>query len=307
MDLSYKNFKEVVISIIVGFFIGLSVIVPGISGSTIAIIMKVYDKFMYATSNIFKKFKASIIFLIPIAIGIILGFSLGFLLVKILLDLFPFITICLFVGLMVGTFPILFKEIKGTKNKTNKIPLFILGVILPIFISVISIFLATDKDITSVNILHYLLFIAIGILVSLTQLIPGLSATVLLMIFGYYKFLIDGVTIDLFNNVNLILIYLSLAMGFLIGTLMFSKIITKLLETKRTQFFFIICGLSIGSMVSVFLGNECIEIYKTWDNSEMVKDLIFGFIAIILGFALTFAIYLYDKNKNNNKTQSTSL
>ena len=307
MDLSYKNFKEVIISVIVGFFIGLSVIVPGISGSTIAIIMKVYDKFMYATSNIFKKFKASITFLIPIVIGIVLGFALGFLLVKTLLDLFPFVTICLFVGLMVGTFPILFKEIKGKKNETNKIPLFILGVILPIFISVISIFLATDKDITSVNILHYLLFIAIGILVSLTQLIPGLSATVLLMIFGYYKFLIDGVTIDLLNNVNLILIYLSLAMGFLIGTLMFSKIITKLLETKRTQFFFIICGLSIGSMVSVFLGNECIEIYKTWDNSEMVKDLIFGFIAIILGFALTFAIYLYDKNKNNNKAQSTTM
>ena len=182
--------------------------------------MKVYDKFMYATSNIFKKFKASITFLIPIVIGIVLGFALGFLLVKTLLDLFPFVTICLFVGLMVGTFPILFKEIKGKKNETNKIPLFILGVILPIFISVISIFLANDKDITSVNILHYLLFIAIGILVSLTQLIPGLSATVLLMIFGYYKFLIDGVSIDLLNDVNLILIYLSLAMGFLIGTLM---------------------------------------------------------------------------------------
>ena len=190
MDLSYKSFKEIIISVIVGFFIGLSVIVPGISGSTIAIIMKVYDKFMYATSNIFKKFKESIKFLIPIVIGIVIGFILGFLLVKILLDLFPFVTICLFVGLMVGTFPILFKEIKGEKIQTNKVTLFIIGVLLPILISVVSIFLATEKDITSVNLWHYLLFITIGILVSLTQLIPGLSATVLLMIFGYYKFLI---------------------------------------------------------------------------------------------------------------------
>ena len=212
MDLSYKSFKEIIISIIVGFFIGLSVIVPGISGSTIAIIMKVYDKFMYATSNIFKKFKESIKFLIPIVIGIVIGFILGFLLVKILLDLFPFVTICLFVGLMVGTFPILFKEIKGEKIQANKVTLFIIGVLLPILISVVSIFLATEKDITSVNLWHYLLFITIGILVSLTQLIPGLSATVLLMIFGYYKFLIDGVSIDLLKNVNLLLIYLSLAM-----------------------------------------------------------------------------------------------
>lgn len=306
MDLSYKSFKEIITSVIVGFFIGLSVIVPGISGSTIAIIMKVYDKFMYATSNIFKKFKESIKFLIPIAIGIVIGFILGFLLVKILLDLFPFVTICLFVGLMVGTFPILFKEIKGEKIQTNKVTLFIIGVLLPILISVVSIFLATEKDITSVNLWHYLLFITIGILVSLTQLIPGLSATVLLMIFGYYKFLIDGVSIDLLKNVNLLLIYLSLAMGFLIGTLMFSKIISKLLETKRIQFFFVICGLSIGSMVSVFLGNECLEIYYTWTNTEMIKDLIFGSIALILGFVITFMIYLYDKKKNNKVCESAN-
>lgn len=305
MDLSYKSFKEIIISVIVGFFIGLSVIVPGISGSTIAIIMKVYDKFMYATSNIFKKFKESIKFLIPIVIGIVIGFILGFLLVKILLDLFPFVTICLFVGLMVGTFPILFKEIKGENIQANKVTLFIIGVLLPILISVVSIFLATEKDITSVNLWHYLLFITIGILVSLTQLIPGLSATVLLMIFGYYKFLIDGVSIDLLKNVNLLLIYLSLAMGFLIGTLMFSKIISKLLVTKRIQFFFVICGLSIGSMVSVFLGNECLEIYNTWTNTEMVKDLIFGFVALILGFIVTFMIYLYDKKKNIKIDEST--
>ncbi len=298
MDISYKNFKEVLISIIVGFFIGLSVIVPGISGSTIAIIMKVYDKFMYATSNIFKKFKISVVFLLPILLGIIIGFALGFLLVKLLLDFFPFVTICLFVGLMIGTFPILFKEIKGQKITINNAALTIIGVILPILISICSIFLATEKNITDVNILHYLLFIGIGVLISLTQLIPGLSATVLLMIFGYYKFLIDGIGIDLLKDVNLLLIYLSLAMGFLIGTLLFSKIISKLLESRRISFFFIICGLSIGSMISVFLGNECLEIYEFWTKQEMVNDLIFGFIAVVLGFIITFAIYLYDKRRS---------
>ena len=94
-------------------------------------------------------------------------------------------------------------------------------------------------------------------------------------------------------------------MGFLIGTLMFSKIISKLLVTKRIQFFFVICGLSIGSMVSVFLGNECLEIYNTWTNTEMVKDLIFGFVALILGFIVTFMIYLYDKKKNIKIDEST--
>ena len=76
LDLKYKSFKELLISIFVGFSIGLSVIVPGISGSTIAIIMKVYDKMMYAFSNLFKKFKLCVLFLIPIGIGVVLGFGL---------------------------------------------------------------------------------------------------------------------------------------------------------------------------------------------------------------------------------------
>jgi putative membrane protein len=113
LDLKYKNPKEVLISIIVGFSIGLSVIIPGISGSTIAMVLKVYDKLMYSFSNVFKRFKDCILFLIPIIFGIGVGFILGFILVKALLEVFPFITICFFVGLMIGTYPILFKEIKG--------------------------------------------------------------------------------------------------------------------------------------------------------------------------------------------------
>ena len=49
-----------------GFFIGLAVIVPGISGSTVAIIFKLYDQFIYAVGNLLKKFKACFAFLLPI-------------------------------------------------------------------------------------------------------------------------------------------------------------------------------------------------------------------------------------------------
>lgn len=306
MDISYKNFKEILISTIVGFFIGFSVIVPGISGSTIAIIMKVYDKFMYATSNIFKKFKQSVIFLLPILIGVIIGFLLGFILVKTLLALWPFPTICLFVGLMIGTYPILLEEIKGEKLNYKKGSLFLIGILIPLIFSIVSMFLTSEKSLTDINIMHYLLFIVIGILVSLTQLIPGLSATVLLMIFGYYTFLLESISIDLLSNVNLLLIYLSLIMGFLLGTLMFSKIINKLLETKRKPFFFVICGLALASMISVFLGNDCLEIYSTWDSNSMVKDIIFGLVTILIGTAITLSIYFIDK-KNKQKNLSTKV
>lgn len=302
MELKYKNLKEIFISIFVGFSIGLSVIVPGISGSSIAIIMKVYDKLIYAFSNIFKRFKICIIFLLPIALGIIIGFALGFILVKILLEAFPFITICFFVGLMIGTYPILFKEIKGEKPKTKKSLLFALGTIIPIAITVISMQINTSNSLAEINLYHYILFLFIGILISLTQIIPGLSATVLLMMFGYYTALINGIGRELFSNVKLIFVYVSLVIGFIIGILLFSKIINKMLTSYRKPFFFMICGLSIGSIAAVFLGNECIEIYKTWIMPSIAIDIGLGIVALIVGFVITFLLYIFDK-KRENKTE----
>ena len=299
MELKYKSIKDVLISIFVGFSIGLSVIVPGISGSAIAMIMKVYDKLMYAFSNIFKKFKLCIVFLIPIIVGIVVGFGLGLVLVKILLEAFPFITICFFVGLMIGTYPILFKEIKGEALKTNKILLFVAGVVIPLIFSAVSLLSGADNSLTGLNPLHYVLFFVMGILVSLTQLIPGLSATVLLMIFGYYSSLMENIGLGLLSDFKLLLVYAALGIGFVVGTLMFSKIINKLLDTQRKPFFFVICGLSVGSVISVFLGNDCMEIYKLWTTDAMIMDLLLGLAFLLVGFAVSFSLYLVDKKRES--------
>lgn len=297
MELKYKSIKDVLISIFVGFSIGLSVIVPGISGSAIAMIMKVYDKLMYAFSNIFKKFKLCVVFLIPILVGIVAGFGLGVILVKILLEAFPFITICFFVGLMIGTYPILFKEIKGEELKVNKILLFVAGVIIPLIFSAISLLSGADNSLASLNPLHYLLFFVLGILISLTQLIPGLSATVLLMIFGYYSSLMENIGFELLGNLELLLVYVALFVGFVVGTLLFSKIINRLLETQRKPFFFVICGLSVGSVVSVFLGNDCMAIYKSWTTNAMITDILVGVAFLLIGFVASFSLYLLDKKR----------
>ena len=301
VDLKYKGFKEILISIFVGFSIGLSVIVPGISGSAIAIIMKVYDKMMYAFSNIFKKFKLCFLFLIPIGIGIIAGFGIGFVLVRLLLDTIPFITICFFVGLMVGTFPILFKEIRGEKSNMNGKLLFVGGMLVPLAITLISMAVGADNSLVGLSVGHYFLFVFLGVLVSLTQIIPGLSATVLLMMFGYYSAILNGVGSELFSDFGLIMVYVCLVIGFVIGILLFSKIINKLLEKKRRPFFFTICGLSVGSMLAVFLGNECVDIYKTWQTTYMIIDLCVGIPMLLIGFGLTFALYIFDKKREEKK------
>ena len=112
-DLKYRNPKEVARSGILGFFVGLAVIVPGVSGSAVAIIFKLYEKLLYAVSNILKRFKLCFLFLLPILFGAVLGFVLGFFGVKELLNILPFATPALFAGLMLGAYPAVTAEIKN--------------------------------------------------------------------------------------------------------------------------------------------------------------------------------------------------
>ncbi len=294
MDLKYKNIKEILISIVVGFSIGLSIIVPGVSGSTISIAFKVYDKLIYSISNIFKKFKLCFLFLLPIAFGALIGVLIGVVLIQFFLERFPFQTICLFVGLMIGTYPIVFSEIKEEKITPKRATLFGLGFVFPLIISIIVLFINYSASLDNLNILNYILFLVIGILIALTQIIPGLSATALLMIFGYFTPLMNNIGFDLLKDLNLLLVYIMLVIGFIIGMLLFSNIINKILDKHRKPFFFLICGLSLASIISIFLGKDCIEIYKTWDRTD-VLGIIVAFILLVCGICCSYMLYIYDK------------
>ena len=105
IDLKYGSAREDAKGGVLGAFIGLAIIVPGVSGSAVAIMMKLYEKLLYALGNIFKKFKRCALFLLPIAAGIVVGFALGFFGVKTLLDIMMFAVVALFAGLMAGAFP----------------------------------------------------------------------------------------------------------------------------------------------------------------------------------------------------------
>ena len=125
-------------SALLGLIIGLAVIVPGISGSTVAIIFKLYDQFLYAIGNLFKKFKACFLFLLPIGLGIIVGFLAGLLGVQKLLEWNLFAVVCLFAGLMIGAFPAVKDEIKGAKITPKRVILFLVGLAIPVILGCVS-------------------------------------------------------------------------------------------------------------------------------------------------------------------------
>lgn len=98
-----------------------------------------------------------------------------------------------------------------------------------------------------------------------------------------------------------------MVIGFVIGILLFSKVINRLLDRQKTPFFFAICGLSLGSMIAVFFGNECLDIYAEWTVQSMAKEIIFGVISFAFAFAGTFLLYIYDKKKSEKARENEKI
>jgi len=300
--------KEWWLCLLLGFFIGLAVVTPGVSGATIAIIFGLYAKLLYSFENIFKHFKSCFIFLLPIGIGIAIGFIFGFFIIQSIFDLFPFLVICLFAGMMIGAFPAVTDEIKGVKFDSKKIILFIIGIIIPVTIGIISIVLnESSSDPINANALLIILYFFMGFICSLTQLIPGLSCSALLMAFGQFGAILASVHLDyLLENPLVIVALCSFALGFGIGIIAFSKIINLLLKKKRDATYSTIVGLSLGSIISMFLNPDSWSVYTSWDSTgAILKDILIGIVLLAIGFALTYLLVRYQRKKDKENSNSS--
>ena len=292
-------------SALLGFFIGLAVIVPGISGSTVAIIFKLYDQFLYALGNLLKKFKKCFAFLLPIGLGIVVGVLLGFIAVKKLLAILPFAIVCLFAGLMCGAFPAVKDEIKDAKRTKKRLALFALGVLIPVVIGVVSAVLGErgaegGNAFDSVQWWHFLLALLLGAVMSVTQIVPGLSASAFLMAVGWFASLVDSVSMTYWQeNPAVFLVYGGLVLGFLAGLLGFSKLLTLLFAKAREGAYFAIVGLSLGSILSMFCNGDILAVYKSWASGGVnpVLDIVLGAMLFVAGVVGAYLLVRYERKK----------
>lgn len=300
-DLTYKNGAEVARGGVLGFFIGLAVIVPGVSGSTVAIIFKLYEKLLYALGNIVKKFKKCVRFLLPIAAGLLIGFVLGFLAIQKFIDISPFTVIGLFAGLMLGAFPAVYDEIKGEKKTPPRLLLFLLGLLVPVAIALISVYGTEGAgSLKHLNAGHYILFLLLGYLVAVTQIVPGLSATALLMAFGYFTPIMQSVHLSYWQEDPAVFaVYACLAVGFLLGLVTFSKLLTTIFAKWRKGAFFLIVGLSLGSIVTMFFNPDVCAVYEAWGTQLNVLDLVLGLVLFVVGVVIAYLFVKYERKKSN--------
>lgn len=305
------DFKQWILALILGVFIGLAVIVPGVSGSTIAIIFGLYVGMLYAFGNIFNDFRRCFMFLLPIGFGVIIGFLAGFIVIQKVFGIYLFQIICLFVGLMAGAIPALTNELKGAKANPLRIVLMAIGVMIPIAIGIVSIILTgnsteTAETFTSFPVSRYILYLPLGFIVSITQIVPGLSATAILMAFGQFAPILNSLHRDyIFENPQVLGLYAALGIGFVAGIVIISRIFSAILKKHKFTAFFMIVGLSFGSIASMFVNTDVYEVYTAWAKAGTVPvgTVIVGAVLLVVGFVCSFALTKYELSRNKTDTE----
>ena len=303
------NKRNLAKKILLGFFLGLAVIIPGVSGATIAIIFLMYEPLLNSISNLLSDFKKSFLFLLPIGIGAVVGFIVGLFAISRLFLIYPIILVGLFVGLMAGALPVVLDEIKNAKKTSMRVVLFVFGLVIPILISVFALLFNKNGETMAFDITFFkiLFYFVLGVLISLTQIVPGLSATALLIAVNEYSFILSCLHFSAIqNNPKILVLFLALFVGFVLGLILFSKIIDKLLREKKQTAFFMISGLSLSSIISMAISPEVVGEVRNLNSESLIIQLTISVVLLAVGVMVSSFI-LKKKKQNWCKKQKLRL
>ena len=294
------NKRNLAKKILLGFFLGLAVIIPGVSGATIAIIFLMYEPLLNSISNLLSDFKKSFLFLLPIGIGAVVGFIVGLFAISRLFLIYPIILVGLFVGLMAGALPVVFDEIKNAKKTPMRVVLFVFGLIIPILFSVFALLFNKNGETMAFDItfLKIIFYFVLGVLISLTQIVPGLSATALLIAVNEYSFILSCLHFSAIqNNPKILVLFLALFAGFVLGLILFSKIIDKILREKKQTAFFMIFGLSLSSIISMAISPEVVGEVRNLNSESLIIQLTISVVLLVVGVVVSS--FILKKKKQN--------
>ena len=284
-----------------GIGIGIANVIPGFSGGTMAVMLKIYDLFVYSFANIFNDFKNVVKKCWSLFVGILIGILFAMVVIVKLLEVIPFITIMFFVGLIFGSMPSIYEKVK--KQKINIAD--IIGFIVAIGVIVALPLIPKTEAAAQYNIGVYIIMFAMGIVCSSAMVIPGVSGSLVLMAFGYYAFfmstmkeyLVNIFNFSLTNYWGMFITLVCFAIGCVIGLVFISKLITKLTEKYPKTVYYTILGLLVASPFSI--------IYATLTDASytVVFDfwtIFFSIISLALGLGLVYLGEFF--NKKYNKT-----
>jgi putative membrane protein len=284
-----------VMDIIRGILIGIANVIPGVSGGTMAVSLGIYDKLISSLTGIFKNFKKSIQFLVPVILGAGIGIVGFAFMIEWLFEKYPLATSLTFVGLILGGIPILVKSLKGDLTKNRKkigIGHIIAFILLFAFAIIMSMLSGGDTGVVldKLNVGTICILFLIGMVASATMVIPGVSGSMVLMILGYYTAIITAITdflsalkvMDMPALLHGFGILFPFGIGIIVGIFVIAKVIEFLFKRFCSMTYSAILGLIIASPFAIFISMGGISIKPL--------ELIIGILLLAVGGIVTYRL-----------------
>jgi len=280
--------------------LGLSVFAPGFSGSLVAIAMGIYHEIVRIIANPFKKLKQNIMFCIPVGFGVVVSAVLFVITFRQLFDSYARAIYLLFIGLIIGSIPLILKEVRKIGFK----PHYLIGAFAAFVIAVVMGVFASETGLMSGDTASMSDWPGLalgGFAAGVTALIPGMSLATVLILLGVYNPLVYAGE-SLVRSMEFI--YL-LPIGFFIVF----TVIGLMTTAKGIKYVFnrfpgfantTVLGFQFGSIVSIL------------DKNFQITDPNFswplGIIMLIVGFCISIMFIVLGKvmNKSEIEVQNAS-
>ena len=263
-----------------GLIAGIGGIAPGLSGSVLLVILGLYEQTVNAIGTLFKNFKTNIKFLLPLLAGLGVGILLFSKVVDYLLESFEFQTRYAFLGLILGTIPLFYREVR--KNGFRKRYYGLMAVAAAVGFFLFGFNRHLFPAVTEPNLLQCVL---LGVAVAGSSIVPGVDSAAIMSAFGLYELYVSSLA-----DFNL-QILIPAAGGLLVGALVISFVMNLLIKKVYTGTFSVIFGMFLAIIPTVVMEESC-----------TVTSLPMGLTAI--GFALVGAVislYFGDIKGNNQR------
>ncbi len=247
-------------SVLKGMVIGLANIIPGVSGGTMMVSMGIYDKLIHCITHLFSEFKKSVLFLLPIAVGMGIAIVLSAFGLEYLFANFPVQTNLLFVGLVLGGLPAIWKRVKGESIKIGHIVACLLFFALVAGMALVGEKEGAEANL-SFNFLNVLKLFGVGVIASATMVVPGVSGSMMLLLLGYYNPVLDTITGFMKSLVHFDVegilagcgVLIPFGVGIVAGIFAIAKLIEIIFDKFPSYAYWAIIGLIVSSPIAILL------------------------------------------------------
>ena len=262
-----------------GIIVGLGGVAPGLSGSVLLIIFGLYRKTLDALGTLLTDFRKKLRFLAPLVAGMGLGVLLFSRLIDFFLNNYEMPTRFCFLGLILGTLPMVWREVKKEGFSGKYYGVIALAAVLGTWFFTVNP--NAFPQVTNPNLLQKLL---LGVAVAATAIVPGVDPAVFLSTLGFYEMYVKALA-----NVNLAIL-IPMAGGLAAGAVAISFTMSLLFKRFYTASFSVIFGIFL-SMIPNMLTENCV---LGWNGASAVSVAV-----LVIGFLISW--YLGDFRENNTR------